>query len=362
MLPANEQIVALAAITPRSRSILDRFWFDATMDHNSCGSMSHRTPDARIACIASRRVGVFTRSEALEVGASPRVIDYRLHIGRWEPLHPGVYRIAGATPGSWRQAIVAACLAAGPPAVASYRAAGRVWAFVDGQALEVTVLRGRRLRLRGVVAHEAARLDPVDVTTKDDIPVTSPTRTVIDLAGVLAEDELEEVLDDALRRGLTTPRRIRWRLEQLGNRRGSATLRRLLDARDPRAAAPKSRLETRVLRAMRRGGLPMPERQFPIRHRGRVIGIVDFAYPDAKLAIEADGYRWHSGRRRWEHDLGRRNALTALGWRVLHVTAQALERDPGVVVETIAAALKETGAVEPGRAPARTPSTRGSIL
>ena len=50
------------------------------------------------------------------------------------------------------------------------------------------------------------------------------------------------------------------------------------------------------------------------------MAIVDFAYPDIKLAIEAEGYRWHSSRARWERDLERRNELTALGWRVIHVT------------------------------------------
>ena len=208
--------------------------------------------------------------------------------------------------------------------------------------------------MQGVVAHEVSCLEAVDRTTQDGIPVTLPTRTVIDLAGVLSEDELEEVLDDALRRRLTTVRRIRWRLEQLGVRRGSVTLRRLLDARDPKAAVPKSHLETRVLRTLCKVGLPLPERQHPIRRQGRLLAKVDFAYPDAKLAIEAEGYEWHSGRPRWEHDLARRNAVTALGWRVLHVTARSLARDPGSVVETVAAALQETGGLEPGTVPGRT--------
>ena len=72
---------------------------------------------------------------------------------------------------------------------------------------------------------------------------------------------------------------------------------------------------------MRRAGLPEPERQYEIRDpSGRLVARADFAYPAAKLAIEADSRTWHTGRIRFEHDLARRNALTKLGWDVVHVT------------------------------------------
>ena len=53
--------------------------------------------------------------------------------------------------------------------------------------------------------------------------------------------------------------------------------------------------------------MPQPDMQFAIKANDRVIAVVDFAYPDARLAIEADGYRWHSGRVRWDRDRARRN-------------------------------------------------------
>ncbi|MGH2727495.1 MAG: endonuclease domain-containing protein [Actinomycetota bacterium] len=63
--------------------------------------------------------------------------------------------------------------------------------------------------------------------------------------------------------------------------------------------------------------------------------------PDSLLAIEVDGYRWHSGRSRWETDLARRNRLTSRGWRVLHVTAADIEHRPDELTCTIAAALAQ---------------------
>lgn len=67
--------------------------------------------------------------------------------------------------------------------------------------------------------------------------------------------------------------------------------------------------------------------------------MVDFAYPDKKLAIEADGYRWHSGRRRWQHDISRGNELIRLGWRVIHVTADDVKHRPDIVAQMIRSAL-----------------------
>jgi very-short-patch-repair endonuclease len=74
--------------------------------------------------------------------------------------------------------------------------------------------------------------------------------------------------------------------------------------------------------------------EYEVRDQGRVIARVDFAYPDALVAVEADGYWCHSGRQDWQHDRTRRNALTSRGWRVLHVTWEDLQlRADGVVAE-----------------------------
>lgn len=70
------------------------------------------------------------------------------------------------------------------------------------------------------------------------------------------------------------------------------------------------------------------------------MGVVDFAFPASCLAIEADGYRWHSGRVHWEHDRERRNRLTLAGWRVIHVTWSDLSRRPEAVIETVRRALE----------------------
>lgn len=309
------------------------------MSYRQSDFSSHEAPDARIARLASGRHGVFSYTEAIRAGFTKRTVYGRISTNRWERLYAGVYRLNGA-PSSWRQQLFAACLALGRGAVASYRAAGALWhlAGYDPGILEVSVPRGRRPREHGVLVHQVVLL-PVDVTAVEAIPITTPTRTLLDLAAVSPADAVEEALDDALRRGLIKLPRLRWRAEQLGPRSGVNVMRRLLDARAETVGSPQSVLETRLLQLLKRAGLPTPECQHEIRDRGRLIAVVDFAYTEERLAIEADGYRWHSGRARWQHDLARRNELTRLGWRVIHVTAEDLNQHAEATVRAVAEAL-----------------------
>ncbi len=80
--------------------------------------------------------------------------------------------------------------------------------------------------------------------------------------------------------------------------------------------------------------LPVPAQQWRVMDGTRVIGRFDFVYPDARLAIEIDGYRWHAGNEAWNRDRGRNNDLARLGWTILRFTANDL-KDPGRVVAQI---------------------------
>jgi hypothetical protein len=287
------------------------------------------------------RHGIFSRTDALCLGATLAMIRSRVAGGRWQELYPGIYCFAGG-PHTRRRALLAAVLSLGSESVASHRSAAglRSIAGFEREILEASVIRGRRRPRAGIVIHEVESLPSVDVEIVDAIPVTTVTRTLIDLGAVVPIEQLEEALDDALRRNLTTVPRLRWRVSELAirGRRGIGKIRRLLDASEP-GARPHSVLETRFARLLRRAPLPVPVRQYEIRERGRLLAIPDFAYPEHKVAIEVDGYRWHSGRARWEHDLARRNRLTSRGWLVIHVTDRDIEQRPGQVASTIAAAL-----------------------
>ena len=145
---------------------------------------------------------------------------------------------------------------------------------------------------------------------------------------------------DALRLRLTTLARLQRLLDHAGGkgRRGSKLLRSLLDLVDDRPV--ESVIELKLLGLLRRTKLPSPVTQFNVTENGQVIARVDFAYPEIRLAIEADGYRYHGARNAWERDLKRRNALTARGWHVIHVTWDDIAHRPTEVVKQIRRAIE----------------------
>jgi hypothetical protein len=116
----------------------------------------------------------------------------------------------------------------------------------------------------------------------DAIPVTTPARTLLDVAGVAPLHEVEDALDDALRRKLVSVSRLRWRLRDTAHMGtpGAKAMKALIDARAGDTGVPQSVFETRLLRVLRAAGLPQPTLQHEIRDRGRLMALVDFAFPE----------------------------------------------------------------------------------
>lgn len=293
--------------------------------------------EVQCALTASAQHGVISRREAFAAGLSKSSLHRRVVSGEWVVVYPGVYRLA-SVPESWKQRLMAACSWLGKGAVASHRSAAALLGL-DGfrpGPLELSTNRkvGRR---SGLLIHQSDRWLGHDVTVVDGIPVTSPTRTLLDLGAVTDAQTVELGLEDALRKGLTSLPRLRWELRQVGGRgrRGSRILRELLDQRGPRHIPLESALEVKLLRLIRGAGLPLPVQQYEIRSGGKFVARVDFAYPEALLAIEADGYRFHSMPDVWQKDRTRHNALLGEQWRVISVTWQDIEQRPHEIVRLI---------------------------
>jgi hypothetical protein len=292
-----------------------------------------------IEALASEQFGALSRAQLLDLGATRRTIEHRLALGAWLSLLPGVYRVASVPPTS-EQAAMAATLWSTPDGLLSQQAAAKLWEL-DGEwgtRVHVLLPSSRSLRSPVVTVHHTTDLLPVDVATLGPIRLTSPLRTVIDLAAELDADALELAIESGLRRWMFSVGQLRWRAASLGGtgRRGSKTLRRLLERDD--LGRTDSGWEVRTSQALERAGLPRPVRQHEIRVGGKVVAKPDLSYPEARVALEYDSDRWHTGVARRHADAERRNRLHALGWAVIEVTPASL-RHPDDLVALVATAL-----------------------
>ena len=272
--------------------------------------------DVSLNRLAARQYSLAHRKQLLDLGMSARQIQSRVESGWLVPVHRGVYRLAGAAE-SHEQAVLAACLAS--HGAASHRSAALLWGLrgVAEAPVEIIVSAGRYTRLAGVVVHRTDTLDDVDVSRVRRIPVTTPARTLVDLGAVAPGEVVESAVEDALMRRLVRFDLLNRTLARLGGpgRSGAGVLRELVDERDPATAPTQSVLEDMLLRVLRKGGLPEPVRQYEV---GGVR--LDFAYPEIRLAIEADSRIWHGGRLDVQRNSDKGNVLLAKGWRVLHFT------------------------------------------
>ena len=285
-----------------------------------------------IADKAARQYGVVSRAQTLAAGLTSAAITRRLSSGRLVRLHREVYALPGVPP-SRRQTLIAAVLWAGPGSAASHRSAAELWKL-DATVSIVEISTPRRLVSEVVTSHRVDPIAPRDLKVIDGIPTTSIDRTILDLAAVLDDEPLEDALDSALRKRLTSVPRLRLRVRQESGRRGMKKLRKLLEERSADGQPTESRFETRLNRLLLDGGLPAL-RQFTVWDGGEFVARVDFCYPEAKVIVEADSYRWHSSRRAWQRDMDRRNQLTSLGWRIVHITWEDLIRCPQATLARI---------------------------
>ena len=297
----------------------------------------HRSDDRALAELASSQFGLFTIDQARQLGFTESVRRTRVRNGRWSVIHPGVLVVTGA-PQSAHRAHLAACLLGGNGTVVARCAAAWVWDLPGGRSgpVEVVSKRWRRVRRNRIVAHETIDLSPSDRSSRYGIPVTSPCRTIMDRCAVLHPHRAGAMLDDARRRGLVTLGAFARRVDELAasGRNGIALAR---DLAAERGAPPASVFESHLLLVLREAGLPPPL----VGHRLTIRGdayVLDFAYPDRRVCIEADSEAFHLDLDAFRRDRRRQNALVLAGWTVLRFTWDDLRHRPGVIATQVRAA------------------------
>jgi very-short-patch-repair endonuclease len=318
--------------------------------------MAPRPDDHRIAELAASQFGVVERRQLRALGLSDPAIARRISAGRLHRLRRGVYAVGHPVLGE-RGRWLAAVLACGPDAVLSHASAAALWDLrpSDAMTIDVTVRGPSRRRGPGLRVHRARGLHADETTTTRSIPVTSPARTILDLAATLRDDRaLERVLDRAEILRATDVKALVALADARTGHRGAARLRRMLADHTPGTTVTRSELEERMLALCRERGLPKP------RVNDSVAGLeVDFLFAERRVVVEADSWQHHRGRAAFERDRERDATLALAGHRVLRFTDRQMKRDGATVAAAIHAALA-AGARAPPAPPPSERATPGS--
>ena len=294
--------------------------------------------DARISAIAARQSGRVARWQLLAAGIDPSAIGRRLSTGRLEQVHRGVYALP-QTAGLPDAPETGALLACGVGAVLSHHSAATLWGLRPGTArpIHVTLACGRGCpRLPGVRVHRSLIPGDPDLRLHRGLPVTSPARTLLDVATDLTDRDIERLLDEGLFvRRIVEQAELEDVLARAGGHPGRARLARVLGghAHSTRTDSP---VEEQLLEMIRSACLPEP------RLGVHVLGYrLDFLWPELRLAVEVDGYRTHGSPHRFEADRRRDARLLAeRGIVVIRLTRQMIQSRP---LETIAVVAQAVG-------------------
>jgi very-short-patch-repair endonuclease len=294
----------------------------------------HSGQAARCWSLAKQQHGVIARAQLLDLGLHSQAITHRIASGRLHRVRRGVYAVGRpqlTRHGRW----MAAVLACGPHSVLSHGSAAELWEIGSERrgVIEVSVPARLGRRRSGIAAHRRAALGAEDVTRHRGIPVTTPVRTLVDLAARLGRGRLERAIREADARGLVDPETLRAALGDLRGQRGVAALRETLDRRT--FVLTDSELERRFLPIARRAGLPAPETQRMVNGFR-----VDFYWPELGLIVETDGLRYHRTPAQQAADRVRDQAHTAAGLTPLRFTHAQIRYEPGQAGATLAAVAR----------------------
>ena len=296
--------------------------------------------DRLIWALVKRQHGVVAHRQLRELGLGRSSIRWRVKCGRLHPLRRGVYAVGRpevSPHGRWTGAL----LACGPGAVLSHGSAAALWGFGSEprDLVEVSLPAGMRSRQPDIRAHRRSALRADEWTEHEGVPVTSPTRTLIDLATRLTPARLERAVNEADKLERVRADVLYAALDAHGGEPGVGALRRLLDPLHFRLS--DSELERAMRPVAKRAGLPVPETKVWVNEFE-----VDFFWPALGVVVEADGLRYHRTASQQRRGLERDQAHIAAGLWPLRFSHWQIAREPAhvrKVLRQVAARARATG-------------------
>ena len=311
---------------------------ETAISHAMHGKRRSHPADRLIAELAERQHGVVGRSQLAELGIGRGAIEGRLARGQLHRIHQGAYSVGHcivSREGRW----MAAVLSVGPLAVLSHRSAGQLWRVLRRSEAWTEVTRPTKIRSRPGIRGHHSPLPRDEITVVAQIPVTSLSRTLLDLASVLTKRQLEQALNEAEVLRLTDKLSVPALLERYPRRGGSAVLRALIRDRAAARGITRRELEQRFQAVLGSTDLPLPRLNAHVSVRGRFFE-ADCLWTEQRLIVELDGREVHGTDLAFERDRERDRLLLVDGWRVTRVTWRQLRDDAPAVIADLRRLLR----------------------
>lgn len=276
-----------------------------------------------------RQDGVLTTSQAHAAGLSRSAISRRRAAGDWTAVAPAVYLVSGHHRSARAQARIAVLSVGDDAALGGIAACWwlRLHPREPAEHLVLTRRRGRHARSSATALVRHRDLADEDVTVEDDLRVTRPALSVLDAAVDLGIG----VLDSVLLSEDVTLADLRAAHGRYPKRAGSGAVSKYLDQLEDGTRSEAERLTAGLFR---REGIDGWTANLPVCGY-----LLDFAFTQARLAVEIDGFAFHRDADTFQRDRTKRNALIADGWTVLNFTWADLTERPQQVVEAVRSAL-----------------------
>lgn len=308
--------------------------------------------DRRLEKRAAGQRAQFALWQAEEEGVPRSTVYQRLADGHYGERYPAVFSMPGAPDSrlAWYQAAVLAIATVEDPAYLSHASAAHLWELDGCRADEVihVISRGHHPRdIAGILPHRTRMLPDTHVTERSGIPVTTPERTLCDLAYRVSYPQLRRAVADAVRRRLITAESLAATAFELGRFRGKRKLREILVELSPLERDTANEFESMFVRVMTWAGARPSAVNHPVTDadgRRRVLDAVWLPgdYPiQIPVWIELDGRFSHSEVLDVNDDRAREDALRRAGWPdPIRITWQELVQRADEVVERVLDALQ----------------------
>jgi very-short-patch-repair endonuclease len=279
-----------------------------------------------ILSIAATQHGAFTTAQAAETGISRRSLRRWRETGEIRQFAPGVWLTAGS-PGTPERLAMATVLSRGAGAALDRTSAAWLWG-VPGHTLEpLHVLRPRSDRAGTIGTHHTSRsFTSTDLTVRRGIPVTTPARTIFDLAAHQHELRTRRDLNYLMSSRLMTLEKLDEALDRLAarGRTGIRVMRKLIAEQVEKGAPAGSNLELLAEELLESAGFRRLERQVDLGDSEGFIARVDFVHRSTRTAFEVDSDRFHGGLVDRLIDEQKSARLRRAGWTVVRITEHEL--------------------------------------